>query len=427
MRAEDCRPLDPQPDPEQAGWLRQVAQVVTASDLVVPLGGRRRDDDEPVVYCDWDGTWWAGRYIGTVTYRGRTLTIEPRFGLSTLRHWLTDLNTVLLPPASGQQHIDESFIVQLIAFVWADRLAKAARHGLPSLRQQSTHHGPTIRGRLDVPSTLRLRASQPLSAGSVEFRKTLAHQASAVIVAAHNVLTNALLGARWEPRRVTEVMAALRAAVGSRPRLPTANELAKVRYTPITAGFAPVADLSFAIARHRGLLADVNAAGRTTGVLLDVAELWERYVVNVTRSALPDHKVVHATQDPALQRHLLTSTATGRTMGRLIPDILVHASDRRDGVIDAKYKDLNPTQKNPAGPQNTDLYQMTAYLGRFTPDRYGWGILAYPYDPRAPQTPRAEELSPWILADGRLMFFVGLPHDHATATERLQAVLRSLP
>jgi hypothetical protein len=61
---------------------------------------------------------------------------------------------------------------------------------------------------------------------------------------------------------------------GARPRIPTKAELDRIRYTPITAGFAPIAELSRQIANRRGLAADIDASGETKVVLLDVAELW---------------------------------------------------------------------------------------------------------------------------------------------------------
>lgn len=59
----------------------------------------------------------------------------------------------------------------------------------------------------------------------------------------------------------------------------------RIRYTPITAGFAPIAELSRQIAGRRGLAADIDASGETKGVLLDVAELWEMYVLSILRKA----------------------------------------------------------------------------------------------------------------------------------------------
>ena len=114
--ARDCSPLVPQPTAAEANWLRKLATNVRASDLVVPISGER-DEDEPIVYCAWDGTWWAGRYVGSISFEGHSLIIEPRFGLATLRSWLFEATSVVLTDAPGKLREDESFIAQLLASV----------------------------------------------------------------------------------------------------------------------------------------------------------------------------------------------------------------------------------------------------------------------------------------------------------------------
>ena len=52
--------------------------------MTVTLGGKSRDE-EPVVFCDPLGVWRAGRYIGSVSFEGESLTIEPRLGLPTIQ------------------------------------------------------------------------------------------------------------------------------------------------------------------------------------------------------------------------------------------------------------------------------------------------------------------------------------------------------
>lgn len=421
MRGEDCRPLTPQPTSDQVQWLREVA-ALAADDLVVSLTSDPRHDDEPIVYCAWDGTWWAGRYVGTIHHAGQRLTIAPRFGLSTLRRWISLATSVILTDTPGRLEDDDSFIIELIAAVWARGLVKAARHGLPSLRSAHVHRGNTIRGRLDVPATVRMRTSLHTGASSIEMRKTLAHDATCAIVAAHSMLEQALRGRPWEPARVRELMPAMRAAVGYRPRIPTHHDLRRIRYTPITAGFAPVAELSLNLVKHRGLLADADADGHTTGVLLDVAELWEIYVGHIARLALPIATITHGSRADPTNRRLLTSAATGDELGTLIPDYLI-TDGATTGVIDAKYKSLHPTRQAPNGPQAADLYQMAAYLQRFTSAESGWGILAYPDDPLRPETPIAEAKSPWHTPDDRALTFARLPHENDEAVARLVAAI----
>ena len=424
--ARDCSPLAPQPTAAEAAWLRRLATNVRATDLVVPISGER-DEDEPVVYCAWDGTWWAGRYVGSLSFEGHSLTIEPRFGLATLRNWLFEATSVVLTDAPGKLREDKSFIAQLLASVWAHGFVEAARHGLPALRREVATKGPTIRGRLDVPASLRMIAAGGGQVVSIRSERSLDHAASDAIVAAYEVLRR-WLGVpddQWMPARAKELIPNLMAVTGARPRVPTKAELDRIRYTPITAGFAPIAELSRQIANRRGLAADVDASGESKGVLLDVAELWEMYVLSVLRKAAAPLTVTHGTREKAATKKMLHSDVTGQGLATLIPDAILNAGGHVQGVVDAKYKSLHPSASAPNGPQREDLYQMAAYLGRFIPEvgRMSWGVLAYPLDPARPSIPQAEQLSPWSLDGGRKVVFTSLPHVASDAVTKLRALM----
>lgn len=426
LAARDCSPLAPQPAAAEAAWLRRLATNVRATDLVVPIFGER-DEDEPVVYCAWDGTWWAGRYVGSLSFEGHSLTIEPRFGLATLRNWLFEATSVVLTDAPGKLREDESFIAQLLASVWGHGFVEAARHGLPALRRDVATKGPTIRGRLDVPASLRMIAAGGGQVVSIRSERSLDHAASDAIVAAYEVLRR-WLGVpdeQWMPARAKELIPNLMAVTGARPRVPTKTELDRIRYTPITAGFAPIAELSRQIANRRGLAAEIDASGETKGVLLDVAELWEMYVLSVLRKAATPLTVTHGTREKAATKKMLHSDVTGQGLGTLIPDAILHAGGQVQGLVDAKYKSLHPSESAPNGPQREDLYQMAAYLGRLTPavGRMSWGVLAYPLDPARPSIPHAEQLSPWSLDGGRKVVFTSLPHVASDAVTKLRALI----
>lgn len=424
ITAHDCCPLQPQPTAEEAQWLRRLATSVRASDLVIPFADER--DDEPIVYCAWDGTWWSGRYVGSLSFEGQRLTIKPRFGLSTLRNWLFEATSVVLTESPGQLRPDESFIVQLLATVWAHGFVEASRHGLPALRRDVSSKSPTVRGRLDVRSSLRLLASRGGEVVSVRSERSLVHAASNAIVSAYGVLRRWLPDEKWLPQRAKELLPNLMAVTGSRPRVPTKAELDRIRYTPITAGFAPVAELSRQIANRRGLSADIEANGETKGVLLDVAELWEMYVVNVLRKAATPLTVKHGTRERMTSRKLLRSDVFGKEIGTLIPDAILFQHGEVRAVIDAKYKSINPTANAPHGPQREDLYQIAAYLGRYSPSTTTatLGVLAYPHDPSTPAVSFAESHSPWSLADGKKVLFVALPHEPAEAAGKLREIFQ---
>ena len=427
--ARDCSPLAPQPTAAEAAWLRRLATNVRATDLVVPVSGER-DEDGPVVYCAWDGTWWAGRYVGSLSFEGNSLTIEPRFGLATLRNWLFEATSVVLTDAPGKLREDESFIAQLLASVWAYGFAEAARHGLPALRRDVATRGPTIRGRLDISASLRLIASGGGQVVSIRSERSLDHAASDAIVAAYEVLRR-WLGVpdeQWMPARAKELIPQLMSVTGARPRVPTKAELDRIRYTPITTGFAPIAELSRQIANRRGLAADVDASGETKGVLLDVAELWEMYVLSVLRKAASPLSVTHGTRDKSATRKLLQSDVTGQGLGTLIPDAILHDEGTVRGIVDAKYKSLHPSASAPNGPQREDLYQIAAYLGRFAVPgtRLARGVLAYPQDPARPSVAHVEQLGPWSLERGKKVDFISLPHAASDAISKLRPLIAKM-
>lgn len=429
LTSKDCSPLDQQPTAAESDWLRKVAASIHASDLVISISGDR-DDDEPIVYCERDGTWWAGRYVGSLSFEGHSLTIRPRFGIATLRSWLSVAASVVLIESPGRLRQDESFIAQLLAVVWAHGFVEAARHGLPALRRDVASKGPTIRGRLDIAASIRLIASKSREVVSIRSERSLDHAASNAIIAAYGVLRRWLgvPDVQWMPPRAMDLIPPLMAVTGPRPRVPKKAELDRIRYTPITAGFAPIAELSRQIANRRGLSADVDASGETTGVLLDVAELWEMYVLSVLRKAAIPLTVKHGTRERAASRKLLTSDVDGQELGTLIPDAILYDGRDIQGVADAKYKRLHRSSYAPNVPQREDLYQMAAYLARFSSSttRAKWGILAYPVDPDKQEVPPAEQLSPWSLDHGKKIVFTSLPHDPDAATEKLRSLIRQM-
>lgn len=426
LEALDCSPLIGEPTPEEAAWLRDLASKFQVASHVLALGDRRQE--EPVVYCERDGTWWAGRYVGVLRHKGRTLTIRPRFGMATLAAWLSQSLDTVLVESPGKLREDVPFIVQLLALVWGRAFADAARHGLPALRRERRHVGTVLRGRLDVRGTLFELMSGRETAVSVRREKSLDNPAGRILAAAYRVLCR-LMGpganSGWIPERVAELLPALLASVGSNPTPPTDGELARVRYTPITLGFARAAHISQLIVRHKGLLSEAEAEGESEGVLFDVAELWELYVLAAVRRAITGFEVLHGTSQEQGRNSLLASDVDGAFLGELRPDAIITQHRQSVGILDAKYKQLWPSKWTPNGPQREDLYQMSAYLSRYSTAE--WGVLAYPKDPDRPGVPPVELRNPWRLGSGQRLSFITLPHRIEEAVKTLRLTFATDP
>jgi hypothetical protein len=254
--------------------------------------------------------------------------------------------------------------------------------------------GLSIKGRLDVPGTVRLRLAGNPGALSLSRDKTLVNPISAAVVVAHAEVSR-WLGSRrdseWMPERVKDLMPHLIGAVGSRPRLTTRAELDRVRLTPITAGFRPLAELSVLIAGRRGVLGNPSDEGTCTGFLLDVAELWELYVLAVLRRTWPGLEIAHGTRGPAARA--LLKNGRGESLGLLKPDAVIRHGGKVAAVADAKYKRLCPSGWNSPPQRRTCINWLRISADTETPaTRYRghWSIHSIrriqPLHPRRPAT-----------------------------------------
>jgi 5-methylcytosine-specific restriction enzyme subunit McrC len=401
---KDLHPYTGTPTPEEHEWLHALAKLDPRDYRVGIEDGRPDAEFTPLVQLAPDGQWWAGRYIGAMSFQGGRLIIEPRLGIEVIEAWLDQAFGLAAPPVSSRQVESETFIARLLARLWCRAVDNATRHGLPLLRLPTSHEGRYLRGRLDVRRTARLIGSGREQIASIAYARSLAHPATRAIVCAEAVLRERLSqGGDWRTPRVKQVLPHLRAVVGSRPKLPTPVELARVRYTPITLPFKRVAELSQRIASRLGYGAS-DEEGAADGILIDVAELWELFLLNCAgQAAPPGVRVEHGARS---ERHayLLRSSEDEHELGRLRPDILIIEGDTVRAVIDAKYKRLHDSRERPSGVDQADLYQLIAYALRFRPSAFS--ALLYPLDPGdpSPDVSTAERDGPWRSDEHRFVF-----------------------
>lgn len=409
-------------DASEDQWLGRLAKHLEDHDHVLHLTGASRvdDEDDPALRRGVDGNWWAGRFIGELRFEDRELRIEPRLGIDVVGAWLAHaLNLTVIPKAAASASRGP-LIVQLIDRVWSAAVADAARHDGPRLRRATRHDDLFMRGRLDAPATIRHRIGRRPLVATIRTERDLDNPVARVLVLADRALRSLLPEPpTWRPALTSEVLSQVRAAVGSQPKLPDATDLQRVRYTPITRRFESVARLSHEIARRRGHLTSATSAD-AAGVLIDVAELWELFLVHCARRAFGPTRVEHGTsrRDGA---YLLQSIARAdKQLGRLKPDILI-----RDGngallaVVDAKYKRLRSWRGSPSGVDRGDLYQLASYLsGHDVP----LGMLAYP--PHDSDWASANVDGPWQTREGQYVRFGRMPADGSEAIRELGALLK---
>jgi 5-methylcytosine-specific restriction enzyme subunit McrC len=232
-----------------------------------------------------DGRWESTRYAGELTVDGTTLVIEPRMGWDALHGWVgaaTDMAAT--PTVVGTT---ASRVAPLVGLLWVRAVDGASRHGPPSFRRDVPHVGTNMRGRLDVRSTVRLRAKGSTEAASVYRTRDLDNPVTRIIVAADRVLTRQFGHGRWHTDRVDAILPQLYTAVGRRSSVPAHGELQRMRYTPITRPFKWAAELSSRIVRQDPV-STTPRPGRAQGVVIDLDSVWRGALLTWARSARQD-------------------------------------------------------------------------------------------------------------------------------------------
>ncbi|BBZ99836.1 5-methylcytosine restriction system specificity protein McrC [Bradyrhizobium diazoefficiens] len=398
---------------EDDEWLRKLVVAAKPPDMLLHLGHYANEiDEDPIASFDAaTGTWWAGRYIGEVQFEGRTLRLEPRFGMPALMKWLSAIWGVRLVDSKGRYEQQRIWLWLVIAHLWAGRLLAAAKHGLPFRRVEAVHFGPALRGRLLPRETALMRAVGDDRLASVTRTRVVDPVIGRILLGAFERL-RAALGSRgeknyWLPERGRTIVEDLQAALGPRVGITTVENHI-VRYSPMTENYRPAVELSLSILARRPRMASSAGEGKAFGVLLDMAEIWELYVAKLLQVGLPELRVVHTGRATEHIQSLLI--ADGDELGSLRPDILIFDHENRcRAIADAKYKTTRVQASNRKGVATDDLYQLTAYLAGFGDPTWRLdGFLIYPDDPEGQVVRRLAPKNPWRVAStpSRQLWFV---------------------
>lgn len=396
------------PNDEEREWLAEIAglspqQFVLNAQLEID----HQPTTEPILTRDIEG-WRANRYIGEIRHNGRKLVIEPRLGIETITSWIsTILNVQVLPRTAQQTAGANNAVTQLLAALWRASVLTAGQHALPRMGQKTSSHGLSVKGRLDGSATSRRRAKGHFDLVSTRVVRSYDNAPARAVVLADRYFDRHLAGAQWRGPRLDEQMVALRNATGTKPQRPSLIDIRKARYSPITIKWRRAAELSWRIISQDplGVSADDDS---TYGVLIDVAELWEMFVLHCAALAT-SQPVLHGTNTQS-SGHLARSTVdSSRALGKLYPDVLV--GDRPiTALLDAKYKRLGGRR----GIEREDLYQLHAYSSTFeTP------LAALVYPAIDSEIPRDERDSPWRTNNGELSFLT-LPTNRDGCASKLK-------
>ncbi len=366
ISATDLSPIEGM-DRNDEDWLRELARNANSDTLSLSFVTQREVQQAPIVsYDSQTGIWWAGRFVGELTYQGRTLTILPRFGMPALRRWLSRIWGIRLLSSTGRYASGKIWLWELIARLWSDRIVVAAKHGLPCIRIDEVHSGSTVRGRLLVRQTaVNLHLGRQMLVSRTRIRR-IDSRIGGVLLGAYDHLRQQLRDVAeprlWLTDRGHELVKELQSSIDRRAVEEACRSRSPIRYTPISESYRPAIDLSLTILGRHPFMSSAEGSNAVYGALLDMAEIWELYLFHLIRDALSEAEVTHAGRSSEAVFWLLTGKS-GDRIGAMKPDILLSSRDgARRIILDAKYKSTTPSPSRPHGVLREDLYQMAAYL-----------------------------------------------------------------
>lgn len=393
-------------------WLSKLSKRPPTSNQLFKFS-ETQSSIEPIVYADLDGQWWTGRYIGTLSYEGVSIEILPRFGMDFVANNIP-LNNFIPIEISASLQSGDKFIHLLQALLWLNMLTKAARHTLPTVKVDQQHLSSKSKGRIDVRATLKSFRKDKTRIVSVSQYKDINNPITIAIVLAYYEIGNWLSEhnlLNWLPDAVALRLQQMINTIPRHSTVPKPRELKLASLGSLAKAYIPLTRLSMDILRNKGIAEKLDDNDSNT-LLFDVAELWEIFVLDALNDAVPtDHKVVHGTEEG--NDYLLTDSTGSFNLGKLLPDYILTKNGEEVAIADAKYKRLGDAPW--MSPKRDDLYQMTAYLSRYSHCEYG--NFFYPdWKENCDITSR----NPWHLQSGQKINFITLPTEKQAAVRSIQ-------
>lgn len=314
----------------------------------------------------------ASHYIGRYRKGDVTITINPRYGNDIFNYIVGYAANVYIPDGAS----DVSFGHQAnsywqIALLWRAMLEKALRNAqIPKQYQRVTKNQRYFRGRLDVTKHLRTNMFDSSRFYCTYEKLSMDNVINRTVRTVYKILClKGLSDVVGEFENYDKRLAAF--GVLDDVDL---DDIRGVRYTRLTDAYRPMMAISAIILNHRNASDSKASDEKGFSYFIDLAELWELYLLRVLQRHLPKDYCVYSL-NKTKGDYLLRGN-----MREIRPDILIEREGTVVAIIDAKYKGyqrLGSTSMQ--GVSREDLYQMATYLYHYgQPDCRVVGILSSP-------------------------------------------------
>jgi 5-methylcytosine-specific restriction endonuclease McrBC regulatory subunit McrC len=305
-----------------------------------------------------DCKFFSSHYIGHCCLNDVDITVTPRFGNKNVvfNHLLQYATNIFIPHTPSSLSYGRLEGPWLLMLLWLSALNKAKSLGqIPKEYIEVTENINSFKGRLDI---------------SKQIHFNLVNQAR--FYCRHQVLTfnnpiNRTIRGTIEVLKSSYKTAEFKDAERYDSQLENLGvsksginivDIDNIRYTRLNYLYKPVMNISKIILQHK----QRQSHGENDNGLsyfIDMAELWEMYLLRVLQRNLPSQYNVYS-PNSTHGDYLITGN-----MREIRPDIIIEKNRRIVMIIDAKYKRYSTfgfTSKDCHAVSRDDLYQMIAYL-----------------------------------------------------------------
>lgn len=325
-------------------------------------------------------SFYTSHYIGNCTINDVSIAIHPRFGDKLLNYFLGEACNIYLPKGNAsyaEGNIGNAY--WLVGLLWKAMLERALTSGqIPKEYKTETKNIKTYRGHLNVQKHIKANLVNQSRFFCTYRKLTMDNTINQTIRYAFSILKEKGLGV------VLSDLASYDNKLASFgvtcPEIES-YQIDRIKYTKMNFVYKPVMDFSKAIiSRHLAESLSNSQKMAETAFFVDMAELWEMFLLRILQKKLDDDYIVYS---PNLSAGAFLLENESRAIR---PDIIIEKNNRVVMILDAKYKryqTLGGSSKDLYAVSRDDLYQMTTYLYHYGKDNqpiYGLFVAPANYD-----------------------------------------------
>jgi len=329
------------------------------------INSTRGDKSKVVNKATFYTSHYIGFYSAKIDNTQVSLEIKPRFGNGIFNYLLSYAYGIYLPKSEFSSSQSKNGNLWLITMMWKATLEKAmTKSQIPKEYTTNEKNSSNFKGQLKISQHIKHNLVDK-SKFYCKYRKltmdTLINQTIRytykLLMQKQNHLSGLL-------RNIAEYDAMLQ-SFGVENKDIFLSEIKKIRYSKLNFHYKKVMELSSLIIKSESIKSDSSLSNNNSfSYFLDIAELWENYLLKVLQRNLPEYYIYSPNEEGG--EYLLEDS--DRKIRQIRPDIMIKKDGKVVAILDAKYKSYNQIgqyancEKFPYFVSRDDLYQMSTYL-----------------------------------------------------------------